>query len=88
MRRVIWIVGALWMAGCNGCDRGHPWPAEVGDNFMASCQGSSTERACRCALREMRRLYTYDEFRDVEPHLRALDVPIEVSEVIAACSGR
>jgi hypothetical protein len=80
------VLGAI--AGCRACDRGHAYPPEVVDNFVAACQASASERSCRCTIDRLRRLYTYEEFQVVEQRLQVRDVPPEMSEVLAACSGR
>ena len=88
LARRLLVLAVVAVAGCKACDRGHPYPPEVIDNFVASCRASASESACRCTVERMRRLYTYEEFQTVERRLQAGDVPPEVSEIIAACSGR
>lgn len=83
------ILGTLaGAAGCRGCERGHAYPPEVVDNFIAACRASASEASCRCTIDQLRRLYTYEEFQVIEQRLEARDVPPEMSDVLAACSGR
>jgi hypothetical protein len=86
--RTALVVALITIAGCRACDRGHPYPAEVIDNFVAACRTSASEASCQCTIDRLRRLYTYEEFQVVEQRLQAKDVPLEVGEVVAACSGR
>jgi hypothetical protein len=86
--RTLILATLAGVVGCRGCDRGHAYPPEVVDNFIAACRASASESSCRCTIDHLRRLYTYEEFQVVEQRLEARDVPPEMSEVLAACSGR
>jgi len=88
IRDALLLAVLVAMAGCRACDRGHPYPSEVVDNFVAACRTSAEESSCRCTIDRLRRIYTYEEFQVVEKRLEGHDVPLEVSTVIAACSGR
>ena len=65
---------------------GNVYPAEVAENFMRACTARASEKACRCALAELQRRYTLEQYQAIEGAIAAKkQVPNELNEVMNAC---
>jgi hypothetical protein len=75
---------ALVGAGCQ--QRGNVYPAEVAENFMRACTARASEKACRCALAELQRRYTLEQYQAIEGAIAAKkQVPGDLNQVMDAC---
>lgn len=66
----------------------HEYPASVVDNFLGACRGNGgADGACHCALDELRRRYTVDEYEALEKRVRDGDQASAklLAEVVADC---
>jgi hypothetical protein len=66
------------------CNR-ETYPPDVVQNFVDSCKTKSEEKLCRCAIAQLQRRYTLDQFRGYESEMRGGRVPAEVMGVVADC---
>lgn len=71
-------------AACNGRPP-DVYPPDVVENFMRSCTARSAERNCRCALDELERRFSIDEFRALEARTTRGEIPKEMVDAVAAC---
>jgi len=74
---------ALLAVGC-GSD-GHPYPDDVVENFVAACRTRVGEPTCRCAIGEIRRRFTHDEYAALESRIRQNEMPPELLGAIEGC---
>ena len=66
----------------------HEYPGSVVDNFLGACRGNGgSDDACHCALDELRRRYTSDEYEALEKRVRDGDQASAklLAEVVADC---
>jgi hypothetical protein len=77
---VLALVGAA-------CRRdGNAYPAEVAENFMHACTSRASEKSCRCALDELQRRYTLEQYQTIEGGIAAKNqVPKEIVGIMDAC---
>ncbi|HEV7731093.1 MAG TPA: hypothetical protein VGR62_02980 [Candidatus Binatia bacterium] len=73
-----------------GCDRGpdHPYPAEIVDNFLASCTQKGTKEACQCSIDLIQRRFTVEQFQAMEARMAKGEVPKDLMDAVAECQGR
>ncbi|MCB2223826.1 MAG: hypothetical protein KQH83_06580 [Actinobacteria bacterium] len=81
------LVLGLALAACGGGDS-DGFSDEIRDQFMSGCVPGVGEEFCDCALDELEKVYTEDEFMQVG--LEAFtsdsdDVPDEVMAAVLAC---
>jgi hypothetical protein len=72
-------------------DTGHTYPTETVDNFMAACQARGTsERACDCALDNIRERYSVEDYNALEARVAQNDpkATAEMAELAADCQGK
>jgi hypothetical protein len=72
-----------------GCKREtHRYAPEVVENFMNACRQRGSDKSCRCALAELERRYSPEEYVAIEAKMRAGEKPPnELLEVIRTCGG-
>jgi hypothetical protein len=61
------------------------YPADVIANFMSTCTTRSDAGVCRCAIREIQRRFTLEEFRGFEGRLQAGEMPKPLLDAVAGC---
>jgi hypothetical protein len=81
-RRALVVLSVLVLVAA--CNR-ETYPPDVVENFVNSCKTKSDEKLCRCAIGQLQRRYTLDQFRGYESEMRAGRVPAEVMEVVSDC---
>lgn len=89
MRPILACLALLGMLACGKSQ--HEYPAGLVDNFLAACRGrGGTERACECALGEIRHRFTAEEYVDLEARVSREDeeAGAVLAEVAAMCQGR
>ncbi len=90
MLRLIAILAtvlALGFASCAGDKGGQEYPPSVTQNFMDACtaQGASQEQ-CACALDEIRKEFSLEEFTRLEIQIRNTgQIPEELAGPMAKC---
>ncbi|HEX2030203.1 MAG TPA: hypothetical protein VHL78_02215 [Actinomycetota bacterium] len=75
------------MAACGGGGAGTDYPAEVTDNFLASCtRAGTTEAVCQCALDKLEDKYSIEEFTQEAVRLQQGQPSDEFSQDIVSFS--
>lgn len=91
MRRSLSLAALGLLAALAACSKpvDHPYPDEVVEAFMASCQAQrgTTVASCACSIEKLQRAFTLDEFRAFEQRLAKGEAPSEMFNVIAECRG-
>ena len=81
------IIAAALLATALACHRppDHPYPPDVQQNFLRACTTRADDRTCRCALEQMERRFTIEEFNGFEAELKAGQVPQPMVDATTAC---
>jgi len=83
------ILLTLLLATAFGCGKPlHDYPPSVVDNFLGACRSNGgSDHACHCALDELRRRYTADEYEALEKKVRDGDQASTklLAEAVADC---
>jgi len=83
----ILAVLALLPAACGGGPP-NPYPAEMVENFVASCRTRTDETVCRCSIDRIQRRYSVDEFKAFEARMSSGRVAPELLDTVAECVKR
>jgi hypothetical protein len=66
----------------------HRYAPEVVENFMNACRQRASDKSCRCALAEIEKRYSPEEYAGIEAKMRGGEKPPnELLEVIRTCGG-
>lgn len=78
----------LALAAACGCEPANEYPAEVVENFVAACRTRTDERACRCAIDELRDRFPWERFQALERRMADGEMPDEIAEAVGGCVRR
>jgi hypothetical protein len=78
------LVVVLLLAGCHR-EPADTYPPDVVQNFLRSCTRRADERTCRCALGQLERRVSLDEFHALEARIGRGELPQEMAEAAATC---
>jgi hypothetical protein len=82
------VVGLLFLAAACGGGPPNPYPAEMVENFVASCRTRTDETVCRCSIDRIQRRYSVEEFKAFEARMSNGHVVPELLDTVAECVKR
>ena len=80
------------IASCTllGCTSGppNPYPAEIVEAFVSACKANAPESVCRCAIENIQKRFSLDQYLAFEKRIEQNDTPKELVDATAECRGR
>jgi len=72
-----------------GCSSGRaaPYPAEIVEAFVSACKANAPESVCRCAIENIQKRFSLDQYLAFEKRIAQNDTPKELVDATAECRG-
>ena len=73
-----------------GCSSGRaaPYPTEIVEAFVSACKANAPESVCRCAIENIQKRFSLDQYLAFEKRIAQNDTPKELVDATAECRGR
>jgi hypothetical protein len=82
------VAGILLLAVACSKPVDHPYPKEIVENFVKSCETRAPRSACECAIDELQRDFTLEQFQGLEQEVAQGKVPKGMADAVATCTPR